>query len=160
MADDTLDFHGKALGLQAVVWKMPADLPSQREVRIQIDKLRRMAEAFDKKFPWTLTLQMPVEKLRRKKGPDLHRLAQQSKRLDVGMAKLWEEWLRSELPDLDYGARKKIPAASREFVRVVNKNIYDGIQQLRLSATKAATKEAEEGLRGIKRLSPGSRRSR
>ena len=145
LADNAHEFALKAAWLRTTVAKM-GKLPSRRDAEIQIEKLDRMAFKFSKKFPWHLPLSMSAEKIRRKKGPEMHRLMQQSKRLDKLMAKLWTEFFQ-DIPNIPEKDRKKLPRISEKFVHLLNKRIYESSQQLRLSSIAAG-----EGLKGIKRL--------
>ncbi len=88
MADRSFEFWAKALVMGGIVEKMPNKLPSRRETLIQLEKLRRMAESFSKKFPAPELVGMSQQQFMKKSAPARHRLTQQYKAVDKLIAKV------------------------------------------------------------------------
>ena len=130
MAEDAFGFHTKAFATRSVLKNLgKPSFSSCREVGIQGAKLDRMATAFEKKFPWNLTVS--TAKLRKEKGSHLHRLTQQSKRVDEAVSRLVEEWVCSQY-DLTASQKKQIlPKAVGAQVRKMNKRIHQVTKGLR-----------------------------
>lgn len=144
MPEDAIGFHGKALAIAPTLEKMPHKLPSKREGVIQHAKLLRMVKEFDKKFPPSAGLAYTQKDLRRRQGPDLHRISQQSKKVDRLMAQLLVEAITLEVPDLPKGVKKGLPKAADKFVRDFNRKIHEYIQEMRAEGMKQALQSLRE----------------
>jgi hypothetical protein len=137
MASESLEFSIKVLIGKQLLLGFDPKLDLWREADIQIDKLDRMVKKFDEKFPPSLILQVPVHELRRKKGPALHGVAQQSKRVDKIISKLMEQHtLRHLLPSADYALRRKLKKAVEMYVVGLNRMAYKARKQMQLDAAK------------------------
>jgi hypothetical protein len=124
----------KAVILSGLLTRKAKDwgaFPAYRETNIQVEKLGRMAQEFAKKYRMAV-LKMPADKLRKKQGPELHRLTQQSKRVDSEMAQLILEGFPTEaVKRLPVARRGKLDAACKQFVREMNRDFHKCIEQTR-----------------------------
>jgi hypothetical protein len=134
MASESYKFHVKAKIMEWLVSGTPKALRSWREADIQVAKLERMATEFDKKFfTAAVILSVPAKKLRRDKGPMLHRLAQQDKRVDEAVAKLMEE-NNSALITSNAATRKQLRRGIQEHVQGLNRAVHEIAKQTLLAA--------------------------
>jgi hypothetical protein len=109
-------------------------MPAFREADIQVDKLERMANEFSKKFRLG-ALGMSAKALTRTKGPELHRLTQQSKKVDSLFAKLFEQAMTQSIKEGGSKIPKKIIAAHcQNFVRGYNRELHKEAQRRQLSS--------------------------
>jgi hypothetical protein len=157
MAEKDFFYYVKAqVTSTAIENQFPSSPVSKRELEIQIDKLRRMVEAYGKRFPMGLAsgLSTSAAKLRKQKGPHLYRLAQQSKRVDALLSKWIEANIKSMYPHAALKLRKKIPANARYATKVFNDKIHKGAQLLLSGVTGDALLA---GIHDLKRL-PGKRK--
>ncbi len=149
MPKDTLPFEIKVVGYRAIADALPPDLPSMRELQIQIEKLERAARKFNKDFPWDLS--GDEKQLRRKKGPHMRRIAQQAKRVDALLLKAVMEWgTRDVVPNATPAERKKVllPAV-RKRLADVDRRIHEVAQLARkkLPPSRRDIKQIQERAR-------------
>jgi hypothetical protein len=139
MADDVFNYSTKAATLRNT-FKSPKlrDYRSWRDLDIQLDKLARLCRKFEKEFSWRANLEMSQQKLRKKKGAFLHRLAQQDKRVDQVVASLFTDILLDVDPSRHAQKKSELAALGSELTYQVNKVIHQQTQQLRLQAAQAA----------------------
>lgn len=104
-----------------------------RDASIQVDKLERMADAFTKKFGWKAVLSMSPAKLRKKKGPELHRLTQQAKRVDALMTELFLMTLRDLVANRNPSKAqvKRLPMLASRYMYEINQTIHGATQEVR-----------------------------
>ena len=140
MAEDSLIFHAKALAMQTMIERLSSD-SNRRELEIQTEKLARMAKEFDEKFPWTLARTMPAAKFRKKKGPHLHRLAQQSKHLDKLLQGAVAEFAVQHSPMVRTGGKGKRNKFCQKVVAIFNETVYQTTERLKLQAMEKAVRE-------------------
>jgi hypothetical protein len=98
MSDDAAGFSVKVVGLRYVVGRFATDLPSRREVEIQVDTLGRMGGAVRHEVLGKRDRRDAGKDASSEAGADMHRLARQSKVVDKLVTKLFEEWLVREVP--------------------------------------------------------------
>jgi hypothetical protein len=152
MTEDSFSFHTKVLGFRRMIERFP-QTETRRELDIQIDKLARMVEEFDKKFPWQLVLSVPAAKLRKKKGLHLHRLGQQAKHLDKLFWELLKESAVREVPGIEKEGKGKLNKVCQKIVEVMNSNLHKITEQMKLDTTSKAM-EGLAGIRPPKQLKP------
>jgi hypothetical protein len=151
MPDDGFDFSVKAISFQGILKNaLTKDLPSRRELDIQVDKLGRMAAEFTKRFGLKAILSTPPAKLRKQKGPYLHRLTQQSRHVDTLMAKMMTELFLTNEEFAKWPAKhkKRLPLLSRKFVHQLNRNYHKVTQQMRLEAVASTSKASLKAFYG------------
>jgi hypothetical protein len=152
MPTDTLPFEIKAVGYKAIADSLPQDIPSMRELQIQIDKLERTARKFNKDFPWNLT--STKKDVRKKKGLRMHGIAQQAKRVDALVEKAVMEWgNRDVAPNATPAERKKVMLpAVRKRLADVESTIHEVSELIRktLPPSRRDVKQIQE--RARKRL--------
>ena len=136
MPDDSLGFAVKAAVAHQIVQRFTPTCPSRREADIQVDKLRRMADDFTKQFPWHMVRSVPAKKLRKMKGPHMHRLVQQAKRVDGLLTRLLTEDVLIGRQEQKL-KRKQVQAVCRKLVEKLNKNVHQKTMQLQLGSLKA-----------------------
>jgi hypothetical protein len=148
MAEDSFGLATKVLVWKDVLQRLPKNTASWRDAEIAIHKLERMVEAFNKKFPPTMLLAMTHKKLAKAQGPDKQRLNQQSKRVDKLVSSVLVEALSKDVGEkLPVNTRKRLPEAARQYVRKVNRNIYQHSQKM----LQTALQEGIKGLSGVRR---------
>jgi glutamine synthetase adenylyltransferase len=138
MPQNSFGFALKAISLREVLSRLSdgQDTRTFREASIQVDKLERMANAFNKKFGLRAELSMPAAKLKKKRGAELHRLSQQSKRLDALMIELFEWTLRQMVSSRNPSKAllKRLPMLAkislREFNQSIHKSAEEALMQL------------------------------
>jgi hypothetical protein len=140
MAEDSLGFHAKALATLEILNKLP-ETPTRRELAIQIEKLGRMAKEFDKRFPWHSVLSVPATKLRKQQGPHLHRLSQQSKRVDKLLSKMIVELAVQEVPGIRKTGKGNLNKFAEIFVKYLNSSTHEAAEQMKLQAMQRARGE-------------------
>jgi hypothetical protein len=151
MFTDTVGLQFKAFVFAATIQHpMFSHLPSQREARIQAEKLQRMAKAFQRKFPAEMVLSVPKNKLDKMRGVERHRVNQQCKVVDRLLMKLMEE-MTVESWDLNFPSgpkitKKKIRSSVQKFVHKFNKQVHEAHQK----ALQETFSSWERALSGIK----------
>ncbi|MBZ5663938.1 MAG: hypothetical protein LAO30_04985 [Acidobacteriia bacterium] len=140
MAQDSLIYHAKALAMRSMI-ELLSDNSHQRELDIQTVKLARMAEEFDRNFPWHMVLAMPSAKLRKKKGPHLRRLAQQGKHLDKLLGEAIAEFTEQRSPMIRKVGKAKRNKFCQDTVEYFNSNVHKATEQLKLRAMQNARGE-------------------
>jgi hypothetical protein len=141
MAEDSLGFYVKAMMIRRTAHVFSTNVPSRRELFIQIDKLEKLTNKFDKKFTVELVLSTPREKYRHKKASDLHRLTLQSKLVDELFSRMIEELLQRVYPNAIPVRRKSFKERGRQFTAGVNKLIQQDVKRLRAEAKANVLKE-------------------
>jgi hypothetical protein len=87
----------KAQAMRNFVDSWASDLPTYRETMIQLAKLERMAQDFERQFPLAvLAIAGKLGKLGKTQGQHKHRLHQQNKLVDRVIRKLIEEKIISD----------------------------------------------------------------
>jgi hypothetical protein len=120
-----------------------------RHADIQIDKLRRMADKFNKEFPAAATANQ------RRQGVQGRLLSEQGKRTDLAIQDLVAQWFyvasRKRILVAPAPTKKEAQEVGRKAVKVLNLNIHNVAKQLRLSATTEVIKDLP-GFRNVGRL--------
>jgi hypothetical protein len=147
MSNDPASLAFKAYGTRYLMERFPNNLPCRRELAIQIEKLARMVDAFEKKY----SAKVLTNRLRKQKGSDMHRLVQQSKLMDKLAAELFtglsdqisakhstltrqqQDRFRREVRNIEQGA-----------IRVMNKHWHEGLQRMRQLTASTASKTLAE----------------
>jgi hypothetical protein len=132
MAEDTAEFAVKVLACKMIVDNLPNKrVNPSRELAIQVHKLERMVTEFNRRF---LHMDLPAKTLRKKMGPHLHRLTQQSKRVDGLLLKVWGQMLVSAAPQITPQQKKKMfKLGLPGVISAFNKHIYESAVQFRKS---------------------------
>jgi len=148
MPDDAFGFIFKTLGVLELLGRFPEGLSSRREADIQVEKLGRMAIKFKGKYKGVVG----TARLRQRRGPDMHRLVQQSKHVDKLMEKLFVEYFnqKHEGRTVPLTAREqgRVERTRREIarntVRIVNKHLHQATKEMRLLTESTASKGLSE----------------
>ena len=141
MAEDSLGFHVKAVMMRNGARVFSVDVPSRRELFIQINKLEKLANKFDKKFAAALVLSTPRDKYRQKKASDLHRLTLQSKLVDELFSRMIEEILQRLYPNEIPVKRKAFKVRGRKFTAGFNVEVKKDVKRLRAEVKARVLKE-------------------
>ena len=139
-AKDGFYFAEKAINLRDLLTQMSVHqrfrrfafkLSAYREADIQIDKLDRMAKEYSKKFRGA---DLSSTELAKKQGPHLHRLGQQSKKVDAAMSKLVGQTLIESVKEHlgPVPKRSEISSDCERFVRDYNRRLFTEVQRKRL----------------------------
>jgi hypothetical protein len=92
---------------------------SSRDLGIQVEKLGRMLKEFNKKFPPESTSSAKA------KGQHLHRLNQQSRRVDEAASEVWKEFTLTLIPYKPTPKQMKaLPGATRDLIRFIDRKLY------------------------------------
>jgi hypothetical protein len=135
---DAFLYYTKAMAIRSVLRNTGSpSFSAYRELGIQGAKLERMATAFDKKFP--LTRRLESAGLRKERGHELHRLAQQSKHVDMVASKLFEEYMHLHFHVVTPAEKKMVPKALAAVVRDMNKRVYKAAKGMRIIGPGALT---------------------
>lgn len=142
MFTDTLGFEYKATVVAYLLNTFHSDLPSYREAAIQIEKFKRMADQFQKRFPAEMILSVPKKKLDKTRGEHRHRLNQQSKIVDRLIRNLMEESVIRDFGNSPGGrvTPRKVRSQMQKLMEETNRKIHQTFQQvLRESYAAAST---------------------
>ena len=118
-------------------------LPSYREAKIQLAKLDRLKEKFEKKYP-ALLLALPHKKVNKLYWQDSHGLQQQSKTVDRLCMKLFEEHVKRHLEKNEPG--KKI---TKGVIKKVAQQYIESLNSASYAAYQSAFKKAFYGARDV-----------
>jgi hypothetical protein len=140
----------KADQLAQFIQPIPFKAKEWRHADIQIDKLRRMADKFNKEFPSGV----PANQNRR--GVQGRLLGEQDKRTDLAIQNLVAQWFfvaarrRSDLVEPP-PTKKETQAVGRKVVRFLNTTSHNVAKELRLSATTGVMNKLP-GFKNVGRL--------
>jgi hypothetical protein len=145
MFNDTLAFQNKASIFKYLAENhMYSDLPSYREMQIQVAKFGKMTIAFHRKFPVELILSVPKKKFDKMRGIERHKLNQQSKVVDRLFMKMIEEMMVAALSGPD-GLKKvtkgQLRRAAQKYIHRLNSSIHKTHQKALKEAYAAVAEE-------------------